>query len=127
MKEQSGKKQILVAEDNDDTLTLLQLILQHAGFDDVLVARDGKTALDMARSQHPALVITDLMMPELHGIHVCHQIKSDPQTQDIKVMIVSVKNYPADHEQAAEAGADSFMGKPVNEKAFIAEIRKLLG
>lgn len=116
---------ILIAEDHEDTRSLLRMMIEHVGFR-VLEAGDGKMALDMVRSRRPDLLVVDIMMPEFHGLTVCHQVKTDPATQNIKVIVVSVKNYPADQEQAYQAGADLFMGKPLEEEAFILAIKKLL-
>lgn len=116
---------ILIAEDHEVTRSLLRMMIEHMGFN-VLEAHDGKMALEMARSKRPDLLVVDIMMPEVHGLAVCHQLKTDPSTQGLKIIVVSVKNYPADQEQAYQAGADLFISKPVQEKDFLLAIKKLL-
>lgn len=116
---------ILIAEDHDVTRSLLRMMIEHVGFK-VLEAHDGKMAMEMARSERPDLLVVDIMMPEIHGLAVCHRLKTEPATKGIKIIVVSVKNYPADQEQAYQSGADLFMGKPLEEEAFILAIKKLL-
>ncbi|MBI4395693.1 MAG: response regulator [Elusimicrobia bacterium] len=119
------KHTILVVEDDESTLRLLELYLQGAGYE-TLTALDGSTALELVKSAKPSLVVLDLMLPEVHGIGVCHTIKSHPDTKQIKVLVVSVKSFPADQRQAYEAGADFFMAKPVEKNDFLKAVRALL-
>jgi two-component system, OmpR family, alkaline phosphatase synthesis response regulator PhoP len=120
------KPTVLVVEDDRVVADFLKLILEGAGYA-VLTADNGRSAVETARSKKPALMVLDLMLPEIHGIGVCQTIKSDPATQGIKVFIISAKNFPADHKQAHQAGADLFMGKPLAPAKFLAAVEELLG
>ena len=117
---------VLIVEDDEATIQLLEIYVRFAGYK-TLVAHDGRSALELVQSKKPSLVVLDLMLPELHGVAVCHHIKTNPQTKHIKVLVVSVKSFPADQKQVAEAGADMFMPKPLEKDEFIGAVNKLLG
>jgi DNA-binding response OmpR family regulator len=117
---------ILIVEDDEATNKLFDLYLRGSGYK-TLLAKDGRSALDMAQAHKPALVVLDLMLPELHGEAVCRQLKSNPKTEHIKVLMVSIKSFPADQKPGVEAGADLFLRKPLEKDEFIAAIDRLLG
>jgi CheY-like chemotaxis protein len=117
---------ILVVEDDETTLKLEETFLAWAGYS-FISAKDGRTALELAKSRRPALMVLDLMLPELHGIGVCQAIKSDPETRHIKVLVATIKSFGADRQQALQAGADGFLAKPVDQDGFISAIDALLG
>jgi DNA-binding response OmpR family regulator len=119
------RKKILIIEDDEAARELFRHYLQTEGHE-VSVAADGKKGLESARALRPDLVVLDLMLPELHGIGVCQALKADPSTRHAKVLIASVKGFPADRKQAAEAGADDFLAKPVNRGDFTAAVKRLL-
>lgn len=116
---------VLVVEDDEATVRLLEIYLRGAGYE-VLSNMDGKKGLETARARKPDLIVLDLMLPELHGVAVCHALKSDPKTRHIKVLVVSVKGFPADQKQVAEAGADQFLSKPIEKEEFLAAVARLL-
>ncbi len=119
------KKKILIVEDDEATLHLFGHYLE--GEDcEVFCAVDGREGLEVAKAKRPDLVILDLMLPEIHGIGVCLGLKGDIATKHAKVLIVSVKGFAADRKQAAEAGADHFLAKPVSRQDFLTAVRDLL-
>ncbi len=121
----SAAKKVLLVEDDEGTRELFSHYLGNEGYE-VKGAADGRAGLEAARVQRPDLVVLDLMLPELHGIGVCQALKADPLTRHAKVLIVSVKGFPADRKQAAQAGCDGFLAKPVDRKDFVAAVRGLL-
>lgn len=116
---------ILVADDDENVVEPLKIILEHAGHQ-VRVASDGKAALEAAIAMPPDLVLMDIMMPEMHGFMVCHEIKSHAALKGIKVLILSSKSFPADRRQAENVGADGFLSKPVQPEDLLAKIDALL-
>jgi DNA-binding response OmpR family regulator len=116
---------LLIVEDDPSTQELLQFIAQGAGYE-VCVAGDGKEGLDSARSFLPAVVILDVMLPEIHGYEVCHRIKTDAALKHTKVIMLSAKAFPADRKQALEAGADLYLTKPIQPKDFLDNIQNIL-
>jgi CheY-like chemotaxis protein len=108
-----GKK-VLIAEDQPDSLQLLEDLLEafHPYGVRVFTARDGKEALEIATREQVDLVLLDIMMPGLSGIDICKAIKDDPEMADCYVIMVSAKTEQEDRRQAALAGADEYVTKP---------------
>jgi DNA-binding response OmpR family regulator len=100
-------------------------VIGSAGYD-VSAASDGLEGLNAIIKSPPDLVILDVMLPEIHGYAVCHRVKTNEALKHVKILIVSAKSFPADRRQAAEAGADGFMSKPVDPKEFLEAIKNLL-
>jgi DNA-binding response OmpR family regulator len=116
---------ILIAEDDESTQELLKHIISSAGFE-VATASDGQEALKAILGAQPDLVILDIMLPEVHGFSICHQIKSNDILKTIKVLMLSAKAFPADRRQAEEVGADAFLSKPVNPVELVNKVKSLL-
>lgn len=113
---------ILVVERNPMIQQLERYFLEQAGFT-VEFLGDGILALERARELHPKIVVTEILVPKLDGLSLCREIKSDPRTSDILVMIFS---HLQAEDRAAEAGADAFLTKPLEEKLLIETVEGLL-
>lgn len=113
---------ILVVERNPLVQRLEKFFLEQAGYG-VEFAADGLTALERARELRPTILVTEVLVPKLDGLSLCRQLKSDPATQDTKVLIFSHLHAEA---RAREAGADAFLIKPLNEERLIEMVTKLI-
>ncbi|MEX2186815.1 MAG: response regulator [Pirellulales bacterium] len=119
------KSRILIADDNEPNVELLQAYLD--GVDcDVAVAVDGRDALDKVASFSPDLILLDVMMPKLSGFEVCTQLKNDPATRGIMVLMVTALNELGDIERAVDAGTDDFLSKPVNKLELLKRVENML-
>ena len=116
---------ILYVEDNDDNIYMLRNRLTRQGFD-VLVARDGASGIDMARSEQPDLVLMDLGLPVLDGWEAARRLKADPATCRIPVIALSAHAMAGDRVQALEAGCDDYDVKPVEWRRLLTKIKALL-
>jgi len=116
---------ILYVEDNDDNIYMLRNRLTRQGFD-VLVARDGASGIDMARSEQPDLVLMDLGLPVLDGWEAARRLKADPATCRIPVIALSAHAMSGDRVQALEAGCDDYDVKPVEWRRLLTKIKALL-
>jgi two-component system, cell cycle response regulator DivK len=116
---------ILYVEDNDDNIYMLQNRLARQGFD-VLIARDGASGVDMARSERPDLILMDLGLPVLDGWEAARRLKADPATCRIPVIALSAHAMSGDRVQALEAGCDDYDVKPVEWRRLLTKIRALL-
>ena len=117
---------LLIVEDDPDILKLLDATLTFKGYR-VITAHNGKEGLEAIRVKRPAIVIADIMMPQLDGFGLVHRIRINPQTRDIPVVFITA-TYVAreDREFALSIGATRFMQKPIDLDKFLAMIAELL-
>src|SRR5450755_3761880 len=99
---------ILVADDEADVLNLVCANLKNAGFS-VIKAEDGATALKKARSELPALIVLDLMLPGMSGIEICKILKSEAATAQIPIIMLTAKAEEVDRILGLELGADDYI------------------
>jgi adenylate cyclase len=116
---------ILVVDDNEVGRDIVVTRLQLNGYE-TLEAADGKHALATARQSTPDLILLDVMMPEIDGIEVCRQLKSDPELPFIPVILVTAKTQTDDVVTGLDAGADEYLTKPIDQTALIARVRSAL-
>ena len=112
------KNQILIADDNPANCELLQAYLADVDCQ-ITLAVDGQDTLDKVASLQPDLILLDVMMPRLNGFEVCKQLKEDPQTSRIMILMVTALNEIGDIERAVGAGTDDFLSKPVNQVELV--------
>ena len=119
-------KRVLIADDEPNIVTSLEFLMEQAGFE-TKVATNGQEALDLAASFNPDLVLLDLMFPVKSGYEVCQQLKNEPTTRNIKVVVLSAKGRDVEVAKARELGADAFITKPFSTRELVAKVRELLG
>jgi CheY-like chemotaxis protein len=120
-----SQSRILVVDDNPQNLELLVAYLDSLECE-VDTAVDGVDALEQVGKQVPDLLLLDIMMPRMSGFEVCRKLKSDPQTRDIPVIMVTALNELGDIERGVESGTDDFITKPVNRLELLTRVRSLL-
>lgn len=113
---------ILIVEDEPSLLETLALNLRSGGYD-IVTASDGATALEVARTAAPDLVILDLMLPELDGLTVCRSLR---QASDVPILILTARTGELDKIIGLESGADDYLTKPFSLGELQARIRALL-
>ncbi|HLZ26013.1 MAG TPA: response regulator [Chloroflexota bacterium] len=123
--ESSTKRRVLVADDDDGLRRLIWTTLGTDHFE-LLQAIDGEDALRIAREQHPELVLLDVNMPKLDGFEVCRQLKTEPETAGIKVVILSARGADTDRARGREAGADDYFIKPFSPVQLLNKVYALL-
>lgn len=117
---------LLVVEDIPDILTLLKATLEFKGYH-VVTARDGQEALEMIERDHPALIVTDILMPRMDGFNLVHRLRLNSQTRDIPVIFLSATYVaPEDKAFALSLGVTRFIEKPVNFEEFLPAVSDLL-
>jgi two-component system, cell cycle response regulator DivK len=116
---------ILYVEDNENNVYMLTRRLTRHGFE-VMVAADGAQGVEIARSEHPDLILMDLNMPVLDGWEAARQLKSAPETRAIPIIALSAHAMSGDRERALEAGCDDYDTKPVQINSLLTKMRALL-
>ena len=118
-------KRILIIEDERDVVDLLTFNLRKAGFT-VSTATDGGAGLQRARSEKPAFIILDLMLPKMPGLEVCKVLKSDPATRQIPIMMLTAKAEEIDRIVGLEFGADDYVTKPFSPREVVLRIGAIM-
>jgi two-component system phosphate regulon response regulator PhoB len=114
------KPTILVVDDDTNLTQLYEAALTARGYH-VFVANDGEAALTLAEKEKPDLVLLDIMMPEIHGLHVLDILKATPETQAAKVIMLTALGDEATKEKALETGAIDYIVKSQSNMAEILE------
>jgi len=117
-------KKILVVEDEPDIAQLVKLYLEKEGFH-TNIAQSGGEALKRIKSEHPDLLILDLMLPEIDGIEVCKKIRNMPDTALLPIIMLTAKAEESDTIIGLELGADDYVTKPFSPKALVARVKAL--
>jgi two-component system cell cycle response regulator DivK len=108
---------ILVVEDEPNNLELALRIVRHAGHE-AIVATDGHTALELAGSQRPDLILLDLQLPKMDGWTVVRQLRAEAWAKSLPIVAVSASATPGDESKAIEAGCSAFLAKPYYPSAL---------
>lgn len=122
----SATKSILIADDEENVLLLLRMILADHGDYRVILARNGEEALAVAGREHPDLIVLDIDMPKLDGLQVCGMVKRDPRQAGTKIIMLTAMAQDSYREMAAQAGADDFLTKPFSIYTFEEKVRTYL-
>ncbi len=119
------KEHILVVEDEQDIQELVRYNLAKDGYR-VTVAGSGEEGYKSAKSQLPALIVLDLMLPGLDGLEVCRILKADEKTRHIPIVMLTAKGEEADVVAGLELGADDYVTKPFSPRVLVARLRAVL-
>jgi CheY-like chemotaxis protein len=117
---------LLVVEDVPNVLELLEVTLRFKGYP-VITARNGQEALEKITTEHPAIIITDILMPKMDGYALAHRVRTDPLTRHIPLIFLSATYVtPEDKSFAMSIGAVRFIEKPIDTEEFLLTIAELL-
>lgn len=116
---------ILVADDDPDIRGILALRLERAGYETVQAA-SGDEALRLVRESPPALCILDVMMPQVNGFEVLREIRHDPATKEVPVLMLTASVQDKDVARGFEVGADDYLGKPFSNAELMERVSRLL-
>jgi twitching motility two-component system response regulator PilH len=118
-----AKGKILVVDDSPTDLRLITAALQSEGYQ-LITASDGEEALEKALSERPTLLVLDIILPKKNGFQVCRQLKTTPETKDIKIILLSSKSQDSDRFWGLKQGADEYLVKPFEDQALRAAVAK---
>ena len=116
---------ILIVEDNEMNRDMLSRRLERKGYE-VVMAEDGQIGVDMSKSESPDLILMDLSLPVMDGWEATSSIKSNDDTKDIPVIVLTAHAMAGDREKALEAGADEYDTKPIDFKRLLGKIKEFI-
>jgi DNA-binding response OmpR family regulator len=116
---------VLVADDDPDILDLVEFRLEQPGYE-IVTAKDGEEALELARERLPAVCVLDVMMPKLNGFEVVQAMREDAATRDIPVLFLTATVQDRDVARGFEVGGDDYLRKPFNPRELQARVAALM-
>ena len=119
-------KRILIVDDEPDVRELVVFRMRRSGYD-VIEAKNGEEAFELAVAELPDLVVADVMMPRVDGFELTRRLRAEVKTQRIPVILLTAKSQEADVSQGFDAGADDYLKKPFNPDELVARVRAVLG
>ena len=117
---------ILLVEDNEDNRIIYTTVLRHVGYD-VIEALDGVQAIALARSARPDLILMDISIPEIDGWEATRILLESPETRSIPIIALTAHALQDDREKAVKLGFTSYLAKPVEPRAVVAEVQRWIG
>jgi two-component system, OmpR family, alkaline phosphatase synthesis response regulator PhoP len=117
-------KKILIADDEPDILEIVQYNLQNEGYE-VVTAKNGNEAIELAKRFNPDLIILDIMMPGKNGIEVCNILRMQPAFNDTLIVFLTALSDEVTEVKGLETGADDFITKPVSPKVLVSKVNAL--
>jgi CheY-like chemotaxis protein len=122
----SADQRVLLVEDNEDNRTIYSTVLRYLGYE-VIEAEDGVRAVALARSELPDLILMDISIPGMDGWEATRVLRADPTTRDIPIVALTAHALADDRERATKSGFTSYLTKPIEPNAVVAEVRRLIG
>lgn len=121
-------KKILIVDDQIEVRELVQVTLEIGDYQ-ILTAENGQQALEIAHTEHPDIILMDIMMPgsEIDGLEACRRLKANSTTADITIVMLSAKGQEGDIENGKSAGADDYFSKPFSPIALIEKVESVIG
>jgi len=119
-----NRETILIVDDEEDILELLKYNLSREGYK-VISATTGEEGLKLAKTKVPDLMILDLMLPGVDGLEVCRELKSDKNTANIPIIMLTAKSEEADMVTGLELGADDYIPKPFSPRVVLARMKSI--
>ena len=118
---------ILVVDDEIHIVQIVKFNLEKRGGYEVLTAKNGEEGLEMAKSEKPDLILSDVMMPKMSGFQFCEALKKDSEIKSIPFIILTAKGQENDIKTGEELGVDDYITKPFSPKALLEKVAEILG
>ena len=119
-------KKILIVEDDPSFSRAINHIIEKEGYD-VITASNGMAGLRMAKEESPDLMILDVMLPGLDGFEICSQLRQNPETENLPIIMLSAKGQEIDKTTGLKVGANEYLTKPVDRALLLEKVSSLLG
>jgi len=118
-------RRVLIVDDEPNIVTSLEFLMRGDDYE-VLVARNGEEALQLAESFRPDIVVLDVMMPQRSGFEVCQKIRENPVLGDVKIVMLTAKGRDLEKDRGLNLGANAYVTKPFSTKELMNTVRGLL-
>jgi CheY-like chemotaxis protein len=122
----ANKKKILLVDDSTTALMIEQMLLGSSAYD-LVTARDGREAVLKATSELPDLILMDVVMPHMTGIEACVQIRAQPSTRAIPIILVTTRGESENVEKGFASGCNDYVTKPINGLELLSKLKNQLG
>jgi DNA-binding response OmpR family regulator len=119
------QKKILIVDDEPNIVISLEFLMQREGFE-VFVANDGEAALQSVAAHAPDLILLDIMLPKVNGFEVCRQLRTNPDRQALKILMLTAKGRETEMAKGMALGADAYTTKPFSTRELVAQVKQLL-
>jgi len=119
-------KTVMIVEDNELNMKLFHDLLESQGYD-TIQTRNGMEALDLARANHPDLILMDIQLPEVSGLVVTKWLKEDEELTHIPVVAVTAFAMKGDEERILQGGCEGYISKPISVPHFLETIASYIG
>jgi len=121
------RKTVLLADDSNTILMMEKMLLARENYN-LVIAKDGQEAYDLALSEKPNLIVLDVVMPKLTGFEVCQKLRQQEQTRTTPILLMTTRGEEENVKKGYEAGCSDYLTKPINAAEFLAKLRlHLLG
>lgn len=118
-------KRILLVEDNEENRYLITFILEKNNCE-VLIAKDGKTGIELANKEKPDAILMDIQLPDINGLEVTKRIRASKTNGTVPIIAITSYAMVGDKERSLEAGCNGYIEKPINPETFMSELQKYL-
>jgi len=118
-------EKILIVDDEPHMLRVTELSIKKGGYQ-IVIGRNGKEALELAAREKPSLIVMDVSMPEMDGLTALTQLKANPETAKIPVIMLTVRGQAMARQQAEQSGAAVYLTKPFSPSQLLVEVKRLL-
>lgn len=119
------KTRTLIIEDNENNMYLISFLLENNGHE-IIKAYNGKTGVELAKEEHPDLILLDIQLPKMNGYEVASELRKDASLNDAPIVAITSYAMPGDQEKALKAGCTGYIKKPINPDTFVAEVESYL-
>jgi len=121
------RKKVLLVDDSTTSLLMEQMIFKNRTNFDLITARDGQEAVELALTERPDLIVMDVVMPRMSGIEALERIRLQEVTRHIPVILVTTRGEPENVEMGYASGCSDYVTKPINGAELISKIDNLIG
>lgn len=116
------RKKVLLADDSNTVVMLNRMLFQNSGMD-LIVARNGREAVELAKREKPDVILLDVIMPEMDGFEACRALRADESTKSIPVLMVTTRGEPTNVQTGYEAGCTDYITKPFDAVELMTKLR----